>query len=126
MFMVIENTPGYLPEDDDPAVFDSVDEAREYATEQLDRLIDHIAEGQDFDDDANGWTVIGDFAEGDLSVVVYDGARSHDLGRVIEIVLVCPVCREAVWDGPQGHKLAKCWNSEGHPSGMPLAFDTMA
>jgi hypothetical protein len=37
----------------------------------------------------------------------------------------CPECGEPVWDGPYGHKLAKCWNSEGHESGAPLVFDTM-
>ena len=38
--------------------------------------------------------------------------------------LICPACGEEVWDGPVGHKLAKCWNY--HPStGGTLAFDTM-
>ena len=32
--------------------------------------------------------------------------------------LYCPCCREPVWDGPYGHKLAKCW-------GCGIAFDTM-
>ena len=39
--------------------------------------------------------------------------------------LTCPECGEEVWDGPKGSKLAKCWNSEGHSSGLTLAFDTM-
>ena len=39
--------------------------------------------------------------------------------------LKCPECGEEVWDGPEGYKLAKCWNSEGHASGGTLAFDTM-
>lgn len=39
--------------------------------------------------------------------------------------LTCPECGEIVWDGPQGSKLAKCWNAEQHESGRPLAFDTM-
>ena len=38
-------------------------------------------------------------------------------------VLQCPMCGEDVWDGPHGHKLAKCWNSDGHVHGAPLAFD---
>jgi hypothetical protein len=38
--------------------------------------------------------------------------------------LTCPECGEAVWDLPRGSKLAKCWNSEAHESGGPLAFDT--
>lgn len=39
--------------------------------------------------------------------------------------LRCPECGEEVWDGPRGHKLAKCWNTDGHESGDTLAFDTM-
>lgn len=39
--------------------------------------------------------------------------------------LTCPECGEPVWDGPRGHKLAKCWNAEGHADGGTLAFDTM-
>jgi len=39
--------------------------------------------------------------------------------------LTCPECGERVWDGPSGHKLAKCWNTEGHADGGTLAFDTM-
>lgn len=39
--------------------------------------------------------------------------------------LLCPDCGEPVWDLPQGHKLAKCWNVAGHSSGTTLAFDTM-
>jgi predicted RNA-binding Zn-ribbon protein involved in translation (DUF1610 family) len=39
--------------------------------------------------------------------------------------LHCPECGEEVWDLPRGHKLAKCWNSEGHADGGTLAFDTM-
>jgi hypothetical protein len=40
--------------------------------------------------------------------------------------LTCPECGEPVWDGPEGHKLAKCWNTEGHEDGGTLAFDTMS
>jgi hypothetical protein len=40
--------------------------------------------------------------------------------------LTCPECGEPVWDGPKGHKLAKCWNTEGHADGGTLAFDTVA
>ena len=38
--------------------------------------------------------------------------------------LVCPFCGVEVWDGPDGSKLAKCWNF--HPeTGGTLAFATM-
>lgn len=43
----------------------------------------------------------------------------------LDDVLTCPECGEEVWDGPRGHKLARCWNTEGHASGGTLAFDTM-
>lgn len=35
----------------------------------------------------------------------------------------CPECAEEVWDVARGHRLHKCWNSEGHKHGAPLAFD---
>jgi len=86
MFVVIENTPGYLPEDDEPASFDTIEDARVYASDLLSRLLDSIYDGQMFgDDEPAGFTVHGSFQE-DLSVLVYDNARQHDLGRVIEIV----------------------------------------
>lgn len=40
--------------------------------------------------------------------------------------LTCPECGDDVWDLPHGHKLAKCWNTEGHADGGTLAFDTMS
>lgn len=33
-------------------------------------------------------------------------------------VWVCPGCGSPIWDNPEGHKLAKCWDCN-------LAFDTM-
>lgn len=39
--------------------------------------------------------------------------------------LHCPECGEQVHDIPVGSALPKCWNSAGHKSGAPLAFDTM-
>ncbi len=44
----------------------------------------------------------------------------------MSVELICPACGEPVWDGPMGHKLAKCWNSEGHTNGLTLAFDTFS
>jgi len=93
-YVVIESTPGYLPEDDDPAVFDSIDDAMVYASDRLSSLLDHIVDGQSVVwtpeggwQDANpvGFEVNGSFAESG-SVLVYDKSREHDLGRVIRIV----------------------------------------
>lgn len=39
--------------------------------------------------------------------------------------LKCPECGEPIWDLPSGHKLAKCWNTEGHKDGGTVAFDTL-
>lgn len=84
-YVVIENTPGYLPEDDDPATFDDLTEARIYASELLSNLLDSIHEGQCYDDEQPGFTVHGSF-QSDMSVIVYDKSRTHDIGRVIEII----------------------------------------
>jgi hypothetical protein len=84
-YVVIENTPGYMPDDDDPATFEDETDARVYASDLLSRLLDHIWEGQDAAGDHAGWTVSGSFQE-DWSVLVTDLSREHDLGRIIEIV----------------------------------------
>jgi hypothetical protein len=90
-FVVIESTPGYLPEDDDPAVFEEIDEARVYASDLLSRLLDHIVEGwegvDETDEEPHAFTVSGSFANTDcFSVFVDDCSRKHGLGRVIEII----------------------------------------
>jgi len=99
-------------------------------------LIAEQADGRYVVTSEHGRTVIGE-AEDCRSVEnCYAALASEwlfgDMSREVTISfrfhreqLRCPECGEAVWDGPEGHKLAKCWNSEGHPSGMPLAFDTM-
>ena len=89
-YIVIESTPGYLPEDDDPAVFDRISDAIEYAQERLAALIEHIEDGQSFDfveGEIPGVRFMGELSY-DKAVVVYDNSREHDLGRVIEIVEV--------------------------------------
>jgi predicted RNA-binding Zn-ribbon protein involved in translation (DUF1610 family) len=54
-----------------------------------------------------------------------DGHESSCEIEVPDVYLACPECGEEIWDKPHGHKLAKCWNSEGHETGMTLAFTTM-
>jgi hypothetical protein len=98
VYTVIESTPGYLPEDDDPATFDNIEDARVYASDLLSRLLDHIYEGAEIagelpEDGSLPFEVSGSFTE-DMSVIVYDKQREHDLGRVIEIVESEP---EDVW-----------------------------
>ncbi len=75
-YVVIENTPGYLPDDDDPFVTDDYAAACEYVRELTERLMDHISEG--------GGEPAATFGEGHAYVT--DMSREHDLGRVIEVI----------------------------------------
>jgi hypothetical protein len=43
-FYVIEHTPGYMPDDDDPPAFDTAHEAWIYLTEEVKRYLDHLDE----------------------------------------------------------------------------------
>jgi hypothetical protein len=77
-YVVIENTPGYLPDDYDPPVFDDYASAVEY-------LNDRAAEYAD-DPDGNyrvevGWASADNYA----AVMVWDDDKTHDLGRYIGI-----------------------------------------
>ncbi len=46
MFMVIEYTPGYLPESDDPPEFEELDNAVEYVNDRVDEYLE--TEGTDY------------------------------------------------------------------------------
>jgi hypothetical protein len=76
-YVVIENTPGYMPDDDDPATFDDYKEACEYVRELVERLMDHISEG--------GGEPAATFGEDHAFVT--DMSREHDLGRSISVEL---------------------------------------
>jgi hypothetical protein len=82
-YVVIENTPGYMPDDDDPAVFENIEDARVYASDRLSSLLDSLLEWGD--DDISVLSISGSFQE-DRAVYVSDTRREHDLGRVIEIM----------------------------------------
>jgi hypothetical protein len=67
-YHVIENTPGYMPDDPDPSVFTSKRDAQAYAQELAESLRE------------DGYHVSGNRRDG------YYGERdANDLGRVIEI-----------------------------------------
>lgn len=94
MFVVIESTPGYLPEDTDPATFDDYAEAVAYLNERA---------GEYADDPDGNYRVEYGIASGDnlAAVIVWDDSKAHDLGRVIEIlrgecehnaVVTCGIC----------------------------------
>lgn len=93
-YMVIEYTPGYLSEDDDPPVFDQYAEALNYLNELHDDLWneewaysyppEHLEDKYPpvFE------LEVHDVVEG--SFVYYDNRKTHDLGRIVEIVPVEP------------------------------------
>ena len=76
---VVENTPGYLPESE-PYVTASVESARACAQD--------LADGYRQDPDGD-YLVVGNRRDG---YVISDRERTHDLGRVIEII----ECNESV------------------------------
>lgn len=78
-FTVIENTPGYLPMDDDPPAFDEYSDAVAYLNERA----------AEYADDADGeYEVEYGIASADnlAAVIVHDRGKTHDLGLVIQVV----------------------------------------
>jgi hypothetical protein len=78
-YIVIESTPGYMPEDNDPATFEEYADAVAYANELADEL-----EDQGYTTD-RGWASSGNYyaikAERDDTV-------APDLGRFIAVELL--------------------------------------
>lgn len=79
-YIVIENTPGYLPEEDDPFVTDDYSAAVTYMNERADEY--------ENDPDGNyrverGWASRNNYA----AVMVYDDNKAYDLGRSITVEL---------------------------------------
>lgn len=77
MYVVIENTPGYMPDNDDPATFDQREEAVAYLREEVERYCEHVREGEG--DPCAAWSEERDEAH------VVDATRPHDLGRYFAI-----------------------------------------
>ena len=80
MYVVIENTPGYLPEDDDPATFDDYAAAVEYLNERA----------AEYANDPDGcYSVEYGITSADnlAAIIVHDDTKTYDLGRVIQILL---------------------------------------
>lgn len=89
-YAVIEYTPGYLPEDDDPPQFDQWAEAVNYVLAERERLFDEewAYDYPPVDPDSKEvpefMLDVGDFNENGF--VYYDKRKIHDLGRIVEIV----------------------------------------
>lgn len=81
MFTVIESTPGYLSEDDDPPTFEEYADAVAYM----------IQRASEYENDPDGnYRVDFGYASRDnyAAANVWDRDKSHDLGRMIEVVLI--------------------------------------
>jgi hypothetical protein len=76
-YVVIENTPGYMPDDDDPYVTDDLESAKRALAESVERLTD-------FHDENDETYEMGITEDGMSAYVVED--RPHALGRVFEIL----------------------------------------
>ena len=78
-YVVIENTPGYLPEDDDPFTTDDISEARR----EMREAVMHYAESQK--EIGLKVTVVW---TGDSALVDTDAPNfAHSLGRSFEIMV---------------------------------------
>jgi hypothetical protein len=78
MYLVGENTPGYLPETD-PQEFDTLMEARRYARELVADLRNNYRENEE------RFSVSVDNSNAAREWFVVSTDRQHDLGRVIWI-----------------------------------------
>ena len=74
-WVVIENTPGYLPDDDEPFVTDDLSAAIAHAAE----LADYYREHDDWEYDVEG-------SDDGMSYYVSERDNPRDLGRVIEVL----------------------------------------
>lgn len=82
-YVVIENTPGYLPEDDDPGIFEDYADAVAYANELADRCVEYYQQG---DDDAPTVTVDKGWASSDnLYAISVTSDEPYSLGRWIAV-----------------------------------------
>lgn len=75
MFVVVENTPGYMPDEDDPFVTNDYSEAVAYLNE---RAAEYAEDGLRVE---YGFASSANLA----AVMVWDDSKFHDLGRYIGI-----------------------------------------
>jgi hypothetical protein len=78
-YVVIENTPGYLPDDDEPATFALFHEA----VAHMDSLVESYREGIEGGGTLDRHVSMMRYR---ASAYVTDPAREHDLGRYFEVV----------------------------------------
>jgi hypothetical protein len=82
-FIVIENTLGYLPEEDDPFITEDYSAAVAYMNERVHEYADSLTEGQGKPVIEWGLASAGNYA----AAAVSDESREHDLGRWFSVEL---------------------------------------
>lgn len=80
MYVVIENTPGYLPEDDDPATFERREDALVYLSDRLSSYLNALCDAD----------IEFAISQGDGWYFVTDMQNEHDLGRNFSVELCEP------------------------------------
>lgn len=79
-YVMVEYTPGYMPDSDDPAIFDLIEDAKEYLKSEVERLCEF------HDENGDTFEVTWD-RELTHAYVIRTGKFSrNDLGRVFDIV----------------------------------------
>lgn len=78
MFTIIENTPGYLPENDDPPMFEDRTDALVCLSDELSRYLDYLVDCE----------VEFEIEQWDEGYYVTRKDSEHDLGRIFEVVEV--------------------------------------
>lgn len=75
-YVVVENTPGYLPEEDEPAIFATFEEAEGYADERAreagEQRAEHDSTANVYRESETLWRITSDYP--------------HTLDRVVEIL----------------------------------------
>jgi hypothetical protein len=85
-YVIIENTPGYMPEDDDPSIYDTKHEAlRALRARRADLIADKDYLGMP-KGGVDRWRVTAIEAD---TFYYYDNEKdpNYDLGRVVQILL---------------------------------------
>jgi hypothetical protein len=80
-WIVIENTPGYMPDDDDPFITDDYSAAVAYLNERCEEYADIIGDDKPVYRVEYGWASSGNYA----AAMIWDDSRTHDLGRYIGV-----------------------------------------
>jgi hypothetical protein len=103
-YVVVSNTPGYLPEDDDPFVTDDLDAAKAALRDDVERHLDHLADDPDIGPEGPSVS----WSDDETSCYVVRNEHEHDLGRVFEII-------SHPHDSTCGH-CGRTWSSEMTPT----------